>query len=141
MPAGAPSPSDHLSPSPSDQLLPSSDVRLAPPPEKSLAAIHAEMQRDVFPRPDSHRPTPLSESIPPPPSQYSLRDLIILVTMVSVGLAGVKWFTPSTYAGVMGIVSVCWLIMAFKLDSPWTQLVWWGLFVTYLLAVLVAMIS
>ncbi len=76
-------------------------------------------------------------------SQFSLRELFVVFTLASLGLATLKWTGPALCAGLAGQLSLLWLawhaIWGHELRSRWMQMVGWSIFVVYSLSLAIAL--
>jgi hypothetical protein len=76
----------------------------------------------------------------PPPPQFSLGDVMILMVGVAVGLAGGSWMPNDAFAAILGLVTLLGLV-AVSWYPPQTHLgriVWAALVTAYFMAVLAA---
>ena len=78
----------------------------------------------------------------PPPPQFSLGDVMILMVGVAVGLAGGSWMPNDAFAAILGLVTLVGLV-AVSWYPPQTRLgriVWAALVAAYFMAVLAAIV-
>lgn len=115
--------------------------QLAPPEGKSLAEVNAafEPRRD---KPANDGGGPAGES----PSQFSLRELLLMVTIISLELAGLRWLywlRPKQAAGLVGFVAVAWLVnmTLFRIPPRLANIILWSLVILYLLVLAVTFAS
>lgn len=83
---------------------------------------------------------PVSPRTEPPRRQFSLASLLVVTFFVSLGLAGQNWLPPVIYAGLLGLMvigAMFWVIIS-PPETAGEKLVWWGLNVAYITAILVA---
>ncbi len=112
-------------------------AKLAPPETKSLAEINAELAP-----PGQAKLEPGDVPVGERSSQFSLRELLAIVTIVSLELAALRWLywlEPKQAAGLVGCVTVAWLIIMtlFRLPPRLANVVWWSLVILYLLVLAV----
>ena len=115
----------------------SATERIAPPEGKSAAEVHAALEAGAERLlPSGRVRIPFVPLPPDPPLQFSLRDLLTVVTIVSVEFGGLHWLKPKESAGLAGLAALVWLICLtlLKLDSPLARLIWWALLIVYLMA-------
>jgi len=79
---------------------------------------------------------------PPPPPQFSIRDAMLLMVGLSVGLAGGSWMPSDAVAAVLGMVTVLGLVVVtlYPPESRLGKLIWASLVVAYFTALLAAII-
>ncbi len=115
--------------------------RIAPPEGKSADEIHAANEAVQI----AARLTEEIEKQRPvePASQFSLRDLFLLTTIVAVEFAGLRWFGSRGLAAIIGLAAVAWLaiIAIYQLRSPVGKLVYWSLLIGYFLALAMVLAS
>jgi len=110
---------------------------LRPVDRRSLEPVVPEVVREDKPEePDD---------VPLGPFQFTLRDMLLLMTGVAVWLGlmnSVNWGW-SIMAGLAGVAALLSLIMltAFEPENRNVRLAWWGLFGIYLLTCLTAIIK
>jgi len=115
---------------------------LAPPETKSLAEIHAALEPPGGKQPANDGGSPADDA----PSQFSLRELLAIVTIVSLELAGLRWLywlKPKHAAGLVGFVAVGWLVVMtlIRLPPRLANIIWWSLVILYLLVLAVTFAS
>ena len=79
---------------------------------------------------------------PKPPTQFSVRDIMLLMIGVSVGLAGGSWMPSQTFAFALGLVTVL-ILLVVSLHPPQThmgRMAWAALVIAYFSALLSAII-
>jgi hypothetical protein len=128
--------------SPIDQASAANDAeRIAPAEGKSAGEIHATNEAaGVAARlADEIEKRRRIEST----SQFSLRDLLLLTTIVAVELAGLQWFGSRGLAAIIGLAAVTWLaiIAIYQLKSPVGRLVYWSLLIGYFLTLAIVLAS
>ena len=110
--------------------------------QRGLMASEAPSR--LAPRSDSSPVPILAQPVPVPAeleeSQFSLRSLLILITLFSLLFAGMGQLSRPVFAGLAGGASLAVLIVHSILGSRHMLLRWgwWLLFATYLLASLMA---
>jgi len=125
-----------------DQASAANDAEpIAPPEGKSAGEIHAANEA-------ADRAARLAEQIADSshrdsPTQFSLRDLFVLTTIVAVELAGLRWFGSRGLAAVIGFAAVVWLfiIAVYQLKSPFGRLLFWSLVIGYILALSTVLVA
>jgi len=109
----------------------SDDFQLAPPDCPS----REDRQRHVEPTQLSSPPP-----APPPRHQYSVRDLMILMVGVAIGLAGGSWMPTDVFAATLGLLTLVGLLVV-SWRPPETHLgkiIWATLVLAYVIAVFAA---
>lgn len=111
----------------------SEEVRLAAPDGLS------EFERAL-------RSTPLpTKKLPKPERErfrFSLMTMMLLVLFAAVGLSGHSWMSPPVFAGAVGLVVLFCLVWRVYLPpkSRCAQIIWWGLNLAYLSAIVAALL-
>jgi hypothetical protein len=115
---------------------------MAPIEPEIVDETPAERQRKPFlPLPEA--PDPIIALPGAEESQFSLRDMMILVTFASVLFAGMAQLPKSVFAGAAGLTTLV-MLGVFSLVPPRHPLMrygWWLLFATYLLAAMLATVG
>jgi hypothetical protein len=110
-----------------------------------------ESRGEVDPRsPSPHIPSSLEPrylgALPPPeaePLRYSLRELLILMTLSAVLLSTIRLLGAATFAAVSGVMAFAMLIFI-SVAKPQNGIIhigWWILMVIYLIASVVAVVG
>ena len=91
-------------------------------------------------------PTPDEIAVASPaaePTRFSLGEMLAVVTIVSVGMAGVRWLSPPIYAGIVGFVMFGWLIglSLWNVEARLAKLIWWSLLTVYLLSLILSFVT
>ncbi len=122
-------PSDRSNP---DVENPSGEYRIAPAEGERLALMQGEPPAPQRWLPDE-----------PPPTRFSLGELLLWVTLVSLAFGALKWLEPAAFAGVCSLVALGWWVMfcVWKPESRWLFVVWWALVAIYVMACVIAMVA
>ena len=85
-------------------------------------------------------PIPLTIDEEPKLTQFTLWELMILMTFLSVGLSTIYYLPPSDVAGVLGLLALVGqgLLMRFPPDNRHVNLAAWSLLAMYFVAAAVA---
>ena len=125
---------------------PSNDAlseRIAPPEGKSYAEIRAEIEATVMPPAGSacERQAVIVSSAEA--MRFSLGEMLAVVTIVSVGMAGVRWLPPPIYTGIVGFVMFGLLIVLsfWNVEARLAKLIWWSLLTVYLLSLILSFVT
>lgn len=72
--------------------------------------------------------------------QFSIRDILILNTILALLLALTQWFAPGGLAGALGITTVlaAILMVIFEPENRRVSQAWWGMFLIYIAACIFA---
>ena len=126
---------------------PSNDAlseRIAPPEGKSYAEIRAEIEATVMPPAGSacERQAGIA-SAAAEATRFSLGEMLAVVTIASVGMAGVRWLPPPLYAGIVGFAMFGWLIglSLWNVEARLAKLIWWSLLTVYLLSLILSFLT
>jgi hypothetical protein len=113
---------------------------VAPSEGKSLAQLNQQLQPfDTTVVEDEESAEPAAE----PPLRFSLRDLLVMFTFASIGLAAVRWLPPGYFAGAAGLVAFITLFIlgVGQPRSQATRLVFWGVLTVYLFAAIATLVT
>jgi hypothetical protein len=113
--------------------------RIAPPVGKSAAEIRAEIAAESLREGEFFTPGESATEA----SRFSLGEMLTAVTIISLGMAGVRWLPPTIYAGIVGFAMFGWLI-ALSLSntqSRLARLIWWSLLAVYLLSLVIGFVT
>jgi hypothetical protein len=75
-------------------------------------------------------------------TQFSLTELLLVVTFGAIGLAGAQWLPPGWFAGGAGILALV-TILLLTIAAPESRalrLAWWSLTALYVLAALASVV-
>jgi hypothetical protein len=113
------------------------DTPLAPTEGKSSAELLHELEDrsgEVL--------VPLPAVEEPPRAQFRLSELMILMTLAAVGLAGARALPAGMFAFVAGALAFAslWLVAQWEIRHRWALLAVWGLATVYLFAAAMAII-
>lgn len=89
------------------------------------------------------RTVPLT-SLPDENSRFSVKTLLMMMTIAALVFAIGRQLTPAVFAGVCGLLTLVYplIIMAFARDSlysPQLRQIWWLLLAIYLISITIAM--
>lgn len=91
---------------------------------------------------------PLGNYVPQPDEraqrlQFTIADVLVLMSAMSLGLAGGTWVPVQLFAAVMGLVMLCGLVIVhvYPPEAHWARLLWWSLGLAYTVSVLVAVLK
>jgi hypothetical protein len=117
--------------------------RIALPEGKSFAQIRAEFEAMTLP---ATRPTPDEIAVAAAAAEatrFSLGEMLAVMTIVSVAMAGVRWLPPPVYAGIVGFAMFGWLIAMslLNVESRLAKLIWWSLLTVYLLTLILSLVT
>jgi hypothetical protein len=109
------------------------NVALAPPEGKSQAELLEELEGRKYELADEVEPAPLRP-------QFSLAELLVLMTIAAVGLAGARALPAAPLACLVGIMgfAAMWLIGQWQIRNRWVHLAVWGLLLIYVIAAVAA---
>ena len=110
------------------------NVTLMPPLGKTAAEVGAELADPI--RPEDLLDKQPEDEFSVESVQFSLRDMLILMTIAGVGLAALRWLSPAPMAVVAGAVTLVflWATHDQRLRGTWLRLTGLGLLTIYLIA-------
>jgi hypothetical protein len=97
-----------------------------------------ELERDLADPIQLPDPSPLR----PPPPQFSLGDIMLLMVGVAAGLAGGSWMATDLFAAILGLATLVGLLIV-SWHPPETRLgkiIWASFVVAYFMSVLAAVL-
>jgi len=79
---------------------------------------------------------------PPPTWQFSISDTMLVTVGIAAGLAGGTWMPPEMFAALLGLVTLLGLMLVhvFPPEGHYPRLAWGTLVVSYIIAVLAALV-
>ena len=82
------------------------------------------------------------ESPPRRGFQFTVASLMAMTFFVALGLAGRSWMPPTVFAGILGLLTACSLVwvIARPAETAAARLVWWGILLAYIVAILATLI-
>lgn len=110
-----------------DHLLDEGDEIVLAPPDPEVEEHRASLHEDAF------HLEPDTELVESPRYQFSLREILILNTVLAVFLALLRVLAPSWVAGSLGIVTLLTAIMlaVYQPESRRVELAWWCMLLIY----------
>jgi Flp pilus assembly protein TadB len=120
-----------------------SSQRIAPAEGKSAAEIRAEIAASELPAADLADKWRVAYESAQDPPRFSLGEMLAVVTIVSLAMAGVHWLPPPVFAGIVGFAMFGWLIWLslWNIEARAAKLIWWSLLVVYLLALVISFLT
>jgi hypothetical protein len=117
--------------------------RIAPPEGKSAAEIRAEIAASELPAVELAEKWRAAFESTTEPTRFSLGEMLAVVTIVSLAMAGVRWLPPPLFAGIVGFAMFGWLIWLslWSIEARVAKLIWWSLLVAYLLALVISFVT
>jgi hypothetical protein len=117
--------------------------RIAPPEGKSFAEIRAGIEATVMPPAGSACERQVGIASSAEATRFSLGEMLAVVTIVSIGMAGVRWLPPPVYAGIVGFVMFGLLIALslWNVEARLAKLIWWSLLMVYLLSLILSFVT
>jgi hypothetical protein len=118
-----------------DSTAEGEQFEVAPAEGKSLAQINLEQMPKP---PDADDAEPIDEEKSERPLQFSLRELLVLLTFAAIGLAIVRWLPAGYFAGASGLVAFIALLVGqfWKPKSFVVRALIWAVVTVYFFAAL-----
>jgi len=116
-----------------DQAL--DDISLAPPDQEATEVRKAHGPQPVY-------PPPFAEP-QPDPIRYSLRELLVVITVSALVLAPIRYLGAALFAAVSGVMAFLVLVYI-SLAKPSRGIVhvaWWVLLLMYVVAAVAALVN
>jgi hypothetical protein len=138
-----------------NELPPEPQLELKPAlPEKVVQPADTPADELVVQPAEGLSREELSRQLEPPPaivippteiaghSQFSIRDVMIVMVGVAVGLAGGTWVRADVFAAVLGLVTLLGLVLVhiYPPESHTGKLLWATLVLAYIVAVFAALL-
>jgi hypothetical protein len=87
---------------------------------------------------------PVSDGAMPPRRrfQFTIAGLMTMIFFVALGLAGRSWMPSTLFAGLLGLLTAfcLWWVIARPPETSAARLVWWGILLAYIVAILATLI-
>jgi hypothetical protein len=117
--------------------------RIAPPEGMSAAEIRAAIAWSELPAADLADERRGAFESAKEATRFSLGEMLAVVTIVSLGMAGVHWLPPPVFAGIVGFAMFGWLIWLslWSIEARAANLIWWSLLVLYLLSLVISFVT
>ena len=76
-------------------------------------------------------------------TQFTIAGLMTMTFFVALGLAGRSWMPSTLFAGLLGLLTAfcLWWVIARPPETSAARLVWWGILLAYIVAILATLIS
>ncbi len=110
--------------------------------EFTLASPDGMSQAERLLRSRTYPPVSDVEAPPRRGFQFTIAGLMTMTFFVALALAGRHWMPPTVFAGLLGLLTVLCLVwvIARPPETTAARLIWWGILLAYLVAILATLI-
>jgi hypothetical protein len=124
------------------------DLKVGPIEAESAAQIYARLEMQEYERRRAVEEPPPVAPLPPFGGglTFSLRQLFIAITVLSVWLGVLRWMNSLNQPIITGLVGIGALAVLFWISiredqSPTVRLVWWGMLLAYISSLAITMLT